>query len=71
MPDLTIENYWVCEPYAEWAQASPRFRKAAGLVKPACSWNEYNDGGEPAKDGEGHKVCPRCGGRLTVVKYGV
>lgn len=65
-PDLTIENYWACEAYVEYVRTGARLRKMLEMKKPACQWNQYNDGKEPVNG-----KCPCCGGSLTVLKYGV
>lgn len=66
MGDLTVENYWACGAYVEAVRTGPRLRKMLKMKLPKCQWNQYNDAGEPVNG-----KCPRCGGTLTVLRYGV
>ena len=64
MPDLTIEYRWVCAPYAEWMRS--RVAEDLDTEAPVCTWDQMHDGGEPV-DGR----CPKCGGPITGMGYGV
>lgn len=65
MPDLTIENYWICQEYHDWCSLPRAIREKEKA--PKCTWHQYIHGGKPNKQ----KRCPKCNGELVSVQVGV
>ena len=66
MPDLTIENRWVCRDYREW-----RMYGSQG-AEPECKWSEeYNSDGLEVVERDGEHYCPGCGGAAMVIRVAV
>lgn len=85
IPSSTAGTYkvrWVKAPdehdYSMWWHCyCKRFRyfhqcpHVEQAKKRHCGWDQFFNGGEPIKDENGERHCPRCNGPVTAQRYGV
>jgi hypothetical protein len=58
MPDLTLENRWICVGWLNYLVLPPFLKNRTD--PPPCHWNQEVDGGEPIER-DGGLYCPKCG----------